>query len=118
MYRLIYDHLVDYLTHREDLTAFRNWFDSATWDLHATGIETNSADLAAEVELRLAEFTNGHWSEEELRRKLQPLLQTIIPTSSAIRSASSNLFVYVPSIVVQTGRLESLADIGFSRVRA
>jgi hypothetical protein len=117
LYSSIYDHLANFLTGREDLTAFRDWFDSATWDLHTTGIETNTADLAAEVELRLAEFTNGHWSEVELRRKLQPLLQTVIPPTSAIRTASSNLLVLVFPTLAQTGRLESHADIGFSKVR-
>jgi hypothetical protein len=72
----IHNQLVSYLAGDSSLQAFRDWFDSSTWDMEETGANQDALRLAGEVELRLAEFSNGHWTEDELRSKLLPLIQT------------------------------------------
>lgn len=37
---------------------------------------TPTEDLVAEIQLRLAEYTSGHWTEEDLRRLLRPVTAT------------------------------------------
>ena len=69
----IRDHLRRYLSHEISLDEFRDWFDSETWDV-IDKCSTATQQVAGEIELRIAEFTNGHLSETELRALLQPLL--------------------------------------------
>jgi hypothetical protein len=57
------------------LREFRDWFDAATWDIEEQAISQFTSGLAAEIELRLAEYANGHLSEEELRAQLRPLVR-------------------------------------------
>lgn len=85
------DQVVRYLANRISLHEFRNWFDVASWEAE---IEPNSRLYAmiAEVELRLAEYTNGHWTEEELReqmRKIVPDKFVLVEVSSKTVSGSS-----------------------------
>lgn len=65
--------LARYLAGENSLRQFQEWFVPATW----RGVFTSAAalDLAHEVELRLAEYTNGHWTERELRSLLLPLVR-------------------------------------------
>ena len=72
----IYDQLVRYLAGQTTLRAFRDWFDASTWDMARQGASHDAYRIAGEVELRLAEFSNGHWTEHELRAKLLPLVVT------------------------------------------
>lgn len=62
-----------YLNGKSSLRQFREWFDVETWGLAAES-DSPARQIAGEIELRLAEFTNGHLSEAELRALLQPLL--------------------------------------------
>ena len=65
--------LFDYLSELCSLDEFREWFDVATWGVAA---EPDSAirKAAGEIELRLAEFTNGHLGEADLRHSLAGIL--------------------------------------------
>lgn len=67
-------YLADYLTGKISLSQFRDWFDAETWELDIVP-ETPRGQVVGEIELRLAEFTNGHRTEDDLRSMLQPLLQ-------------------------------------------
>lgn len=71
---LIRDWLARYLAGQISLGEFHDWFIPATWDLGATG-DASARTLAHQVQLRLAEFSSGHWTEEELQRQLAPLVQ-------------------------------------------
>lgn len=53
------DRLVGYLAGKETLQSFQEWFIPASWE--------SDDPLAASVELHLAEFTNGHIDESELK---------------------------------------------------
>jgi hypothetical protein len=68
----IRDHLRQYLSREITLDAFRDWFDAETWDI-IDKCPAATQQLAGEIELRVAEFTNGHLSETELRTMLQNL---------------------------------------------
>lgn len=67
-------YLASYLNREISLSEFRDWFDAETWDLD---MEPNTplGQVVGEIELRLAEFTNGHRTEDELRAMLNPLRQ-------------------------------------------
>jgi hypothetical protein len=72
--REIRTHLGRYLSGKSSLWQFREWFDVETWGLAAEP-DSPARQVAGEIELRLAEFTNGHLTEDELRTLLQALLQ-------------------------------------------
>jgi len=67
-------HLANYLSGKSSLRQFRDWFDAETWGLAAEA-DSPARQLAGEIDLRIAEFTNGHRTEDDLRAILQPLLQ-------------------------------------------
>lgn len=54
------------------LAEFEDWLVPAAWNIEQTG-NREATDLAGDIELRLAEFSNGHWTEPELHTKLEPL---------------------------------------------
>jgi hypothetical protein len=56
--------LRDLVDGRVSVREFQAWFVPATWELNEDGTATE--ELAAEIELRLAEFSNGHRTEDEL----------------------------------------------------
>jgi hypothetical protein len=64
--------LVRYLSDDISLAEFEGWFVPVAWGIERTG-NRDAIELAGEIELRLAEFSNGHWSEPELRSKLASL---------------------------------------------
>ena len=66
-------YLAQYLNRENSLSQFRDWFDSETWDLDLE-TETTLGQIVGEIELRLAEFTNGHRTEDDLRYHLESLL--------------------------------------------
>jgi len=66
-------HLREYLDRRISLSQFRDWFDLETWDI-IDKVPSATQELAGEIELRLAEFTSGHLTEDELRTLFSSLL--------------------------------------------
>ncbi len=67
-------HLANYLSGKASLRQFRDWFDVETWGI-AAELDSPVRQLAGEIDLRIAEFTNGHRTEDDLKAMLQPLLQ-------------------------------------------
>ncbi len=92
---LIHDQLVRYLAREISLEKFRDWFDLTAWDLQRTN-NIGGRELAGEIELRLAEFSNAHWTEEELRQKFLPLVRLFVRNelswgrSNTIQTTSSS----------------------------
>jgi len=70
----IREHLRRYLASEISLDEFRDWFDVETWDI-IDKCPAVTQQFVGEIELRIAEFTNGHRTEDDLRAVLQPLLQ-------------------------------------------
>lgn len=62
----IRDRLVQYLARDITLREFQEWFVPTTWNLDES-TDSSAADLAADIELRLAEYTGGHLDEAEVR---------------------------------------------------
>ena len=60
-----------YIAGRISLRQFQEWLAPQTWDIDSK-IETGQLrKLVNEIDLLLAEFANDHWTEEELKHKLQ-----------------------------------------------
>jgi len=68
-------HLLDLLLGETTLLEFDEWFALQTWDDSNVALDTR--ELAAEVELVLAEYTGGHWTWAEVRSHLQDLAQRV-----------------------------------------
>ena len=119
----IYNQLVKYLAKDISMKEFRDWFDSSTWNLQEMGANQDAWELAGEIELRLSEFSNAHWTEGELRNKLLPLVRTYAQreqswgeSGSWYRTSSSSVTVSAGVTVSQTEDLGSPAGIKASVV--
>ena len=55
----------DYVEGRATLADFALWLAALAWELDNTG-DADLRDLVNSLELRIAEFTSGDWSEAEL----------------------------------------------------
>ncbi|MDP9203945.1 MAG: hypothetical protein M3P12_00615 [Gemmatimonadota bacterium] len=62
-----------YLTGGESLADLRRWLLPIVWNL-AEPENDEVSQLANRIELRLAEFLNGHWTEDDLRGMFQQLI--------------------------------------------
>jgi len=60
--------LASYLARKTSLRAFNRWLVSAAWDIDQSA--GRLAPFVGELKLRLDEYSNGHWTEPELREKL------------------------------------------------
>lgn len=58
-----------YLAGERSLQEFQEWFVPRAWDMDVADVST-AAEVASGLELLLAEFSSGHWSEEELKVKM------------------------------------------------
>src|SRR5712692_6815584 len=73
----IRERLATYLAKEISLHEFEDWFFPETWDVDQLG-DLALTNLVYGIKLRLAEFSNGDWTEDELRsllrhKKPQPL---------------------------------------------
>lgn len=82
--------LAKYLAGQSSLSAFQEWFVPRAWNIEKRA-DPAAVELVHEIDLRLAEFSNGDWTEEELRSKLRPLaMHYTVHTSAAPRTESSS----------------------------
>lgn len=61
-----------YLRGEDSLSDFEAWLVPETWDISPQS-DRAAHDLATAITLRIAEFTNGDWTEDELRDALTKL---------------------------------------------
>lgn len=61
-----------YLRGDMSLAEFEAWLVPAAWDISPQS-DSVAHDLAMAITLRIAEFTNGDWTEDELRAELEEL---------------------------------------------
>lgn len=64
--------LASYLSGELSLPAFDEWIAIQTWDMHRSSPE-QAQKLAGAIELRLAGYSAGHLSAEELQSQLESL---------------------------------------------
>jgi hypothetical protein len=68
-------HLASYVDSKCSLEAFEHWFVPNALSAVEDTDEPDLDQLIYEVELRLAEFSHGDHTEDELKELLQPLAQ-------------------------------------------
>lgn len=88
----IRDCLARYLAGEISLERFQEWFVPMAWDADQSG-SWSAEELANEVELRLAEFSNGDRTEAELRELFRSTLETytMAEAPEPVTSSSSEL---------------------------
>jgi hypothetical protein len=69
----IREKLASYLVGEISLREFEDWFVPASWNV-AQSNNSNAVNLVYEIELWLAEYSDGHWNEQELKNYLKPLV--------------------------------------------
>lgn len=82
-----------YLAQELSLTQFEEWFIPVAWEVSRSD-EPDAVDLAGTIKLKLAEFTSGHWTEDELRGQLIPLV-----TRYEVRTGNAVLTTCSPEIM-------------------
>ncbi len=75
--REIEEQLERYLQGERTLSDFEAWLVPETWDLSPQA-DRPAHELATAITLRIAEFTSGDWSEEELRAALADLPRSAV----------------------------------------
>lgn len=73
----IRDWLARYLAKEIPLEEFEDWFVRQSWDMHVGSPEA-AQKLASAIELRLAEHSSGHLTDEDLRRELRSFVATYV----------------------------------------
>jgi hypothetical protein len=74
--------LAQYAAGSISLAEFRAWFVPVTWDLDDTA-EPDGNQMVYDIENLYAEYTDGYWTEAELRERL---LQVVQATAGATPS--------------------------------
>ena len=86
----IREKLAKYLAGEISLSTFQEWFVPRAWNIGKQG-NPAAVEVAHEIDLRLAEFSNGDWTEDELKSKLRPLAThyTVHMTAATVTESSS-----------------------------
>ena len=91
----ISDQVVRHLVGEQSLADFSIWLTRHTWNIHRE--EPQVRNLVGEIELALTEYSNGHSSAAELRRRLLGLVSVQYVGASGITNASSASVVVLPA---------------------
>ena len=78
----IRDRLSAYLAGETSLRDFEDWFFPKTWDVDKLD-DPALLDLVYQIKLDWAEFSNGDWSEKDLRDMLKSLVEKFTISSSS-----------------------------------
>jgi hypothetical protein len=95
-----------------DLDAFEDWIVQHSWNMHQDS-DPSAQKLVGKIELALAEYSNGHISEFELRRQLDNLARTyevsFNPSGSQSQTItySSNSLVQISPVGMQVSTVFS-----------
>jgi hypothetical protein len=85
--------LADLVNDEASVDSFERWLLRQSWNMHLGGSQA-AQDLVSEIELHLAEYSNGHLSKDALFSELSSLLETIVVLDigrSQITSTTSDL---------------------------
>jgi hypothetical protein len=69
--------LCRYLMGALTLQEFREWFSPQAWNVDQRE-SRDTARLVHEIDLVLAEYDHGHWTEDELKQHFVPVLATLV----------------------------------------
>lgn len=87
--------LARYLAGDLDLRAFRDWLVPFAWNIERRA-DAATAELVHEIDLVLAEFDHGDWTEEEVRQHLLPLIESRVRLQAT--SWGTNVWAGVVSV--------------------
>ena len=112
----IHEKLAEYLAGEISLHEFEDWFFPETWDIDQMDNPT-LANLVYGIRLSLAEFSNGDWTEAELRSILRPFLEkyVLVASQPLVQYGTSNISFRVTTSITYSDRS---ADIRLSKVYA
>lgn len=112
----IHEKLAEYLAGEISLYEFEDWFFPETWDIDQMDNPT-LANLVYGIKLSLAEFSNGDWTEVELRSILRPFLEKYVMEASQpmVQYGTSNITYRITSSITYSDRS---ADIRLLKVSA
>lgn len=68
-----------YIAGLVSLRQFQEWFASQTWNVDPVAEAGDLRQLVNEIDLLLAEFSSGHWTEQELKDKLREYRRVVQP---------------------------------------
>jgi hypothetical protein len=66
--------LASYLLGEYSLEDFKDWFIPVLLDVDQSENQ-KAINMAYEIELRLSEYSNGYWNEDELKQLFRPLVE-------------------------------------------
>jgi len=69
----IRDRLFSYLTREITLNDFEDWLELQSWNMHQDSDDA-AQRLVGAIELRLAEYSEGHLTDDALERELRGLI--------------------------------------------
>ncbi len=72
LYQQIINKLCKYIDGDITLQSFGKWFVPAVWDIDPKDVALNK--LVYSIKLLFAEYSNGHWTKEQLRERLIDLI--------------------------------------------
>jgi hypothetical protein len=85
------DWLTRYLAGEISLSEFDEWFAPTAWSTERVA-SPDAQTLAHAIGLRLAEYSSGYWSEDELRSQLRPLVERYVVSFGRLpRTASASV---------------------------
>jgi hypothetical protein len=102
----IRDRLSAFLAGEISLHDFEDWFFPKTWDVDKLD-EPDLLDLVYQIKLDWAEFTDGHWSLEQLRSMLHSLVErytvSFSSTEPKLVSGTTSRILQFPLVLKQSG---------------
>jgi len=101
----IHEKLAEYLAGEISLREFEDWFFPETWDIDQID-NLALANLVNGIKLRLAEFSNGDWTEAELRSLLRPFFEkhVMVVSQPQPQYGTSSISYRVPTSVIYSGQ--------------
>lgn len=103
----IREQLARYLAKEISLREFEDWFFPETWDVDQLG-DLALMNLVYGIKLRLAEFSHGDWTENELRSLLRPFIEKFDIdnplTQIKVQYGTSSINTRVPSTTIYSGQ--------------
>jgi hypothetical protein len=102
----IRDRLSAFLADEISLHDFEDWFFPKTWDVDKLD-EPDLLDLVYQIKLDWAEFTDGHWSLEQLRSMLHSLVErytvSFSSTEPKLVYGTTSKILQFPLVLKQSG---------------
>ncbi len=102
-----------YLNSGISLEDFEDWFVAHSWNYNEAA-NLILLELVSEIELLLAEFSSGHWTEDDLKERLRPIITSFtIDYTSGSTVLTRTLSGSTVSVSLQS--LDLPADIQLSK---